>query len=333
MAIGPTLPPISFQQWADVEYNGNLTDTWRNLYEQGMREFDVVARVESKPQHTGLVDELQGIQGISKPEINWDLMELPQRSPVKGYKTTIRQVQYRSQLTAEETLYTTGRHMEVWDNLADLADSVKAIKDVTAVNIINNGTTGGHDYDIIEYGQTTGNALYSTTQYYEDGSGTFSNYLNTGGLPPTLPVVYRVISEYLRRLKDNVGAFINPGNEFVIWTPTLTPSFGMSADEVVNSIDRPDTANRATNVLTQGRSAVMLSHRQLSYLTSTTKWYMSVPTTNRAYPLIMKESIPSEITPLTPIGATNPHVMKQTTRTRFGLGFKASYRLMVAIGT
>lgn len=327
-----SIPPISFQQWADFAYNGNLTDTWRNLYEAGQREYDVVARVESKGANTGLVDELQGVQGISKPEINWDFQELPQRSPVKGYKTTIRQVQYRSQLTAEETLYRTGRHMEIWDNLADLSDSIKAVKDVAAVNIINNGTTGSHDYDIVEYGDTTGTALYSTTQKYEDGSGTFSNYLNSG-LPPTPDVIYRFISEYFRRLKDNVGAFINPGNEFVIWTPTLTPSFGMSADEVVNSMDRPDTANRAVNVLTQGRSAVRLSHRQLSYLTSTTKWYMNVPTTHRAYPLLMKESIPNEITPLAPIGATNPHVMKQTARTGFGLGFRASYRLMGAIGT
>lgn len=332
MAIGPTNPPLSFQQWADFVYNGNLTDTWRNLYMQGSREYDVVAKVESKPENTGLVDELQGVQGIAKPEVNWDLEDLPQRSVVKGYKTVIRQVQYRSQLTAEETLYTTGKHMEIWDNLADLADSIKAIKDVTAVNIINNGTTGGHDYDILEYGQSTASALYSTTQYYEDGSGTFSNYLNSG-LSPTPDVVYRFISEYFRRLKDNVGAFINPGNEFIIWTPTLTPSFGMAADELVNSIDRPDTANRAINVLTQGRSAVRLSHRQLSYLTSTTKWYMSVPTNHRAYPLLMKESIPQEITPLAPVGPTNPHVMKQTTRTRFGLGFRASYRLMGAIGT
>ncbi len=329
--MAATIPPLSFQEWADFAYNGNLTDTWRNLYMQGNREYDVVTKLETKPQHTGLVDELQGVQGIAKPELNWDLQALPQRSPVKGFKTTIRQVQYRSQLTAEETLYTTGRHMEIWDNLADLADSIKAVKDLNAVNIINNGTTAGQSYGIVEVPGATAAALYSTTHTYEDGSGTWSNYLNSG-LSPTPDVIYRVISEYLRRLKDNVGAFINPGNEFIIWTPTLTPSFGMSADEVVNSMDRPDTANRATNVLTQGRSAVNLSHRQLSYLTSTTKWYMNVPTSHRAYPLLMKESIPQEITPLRTNEADNPHVMKQTTRTRFGLGFRNSYRLMVAIG-
>ena len=331
---GPTIAPLSFQQWASFVYNGNLTDTWRNLFNQGSREYMDVCKIETKPNNTGLVDELQGVQGITQPSINWDLEALPQRSPIIGNKSTIRQVQYRSQLTAEQTLWETQRHMEVYDNLADLADSIKTVKNISAVDIINNGTTGSHDYDIVEYGQTSGSALYSTTQYYENGNGTFSNYLNTGGLSPTPDVVYRVISEYLRRLKDNTGiAFIDLGNEFVIWTPTLTSSYGLNADELVNSQDRPDTANRATNVLTRGRSSVNLSHRQLSYLTSTTKWYMSIPTTHRAYPLIMRESIPQEITPLQPIGPDNPHVMKQTTRTRFGLGFRNSYRGMVAIGT
>jgi len=334
MAAGPTLPPISFQQWAEFVYNGNLTDTWRNLYNQGNKEYEFFAKIETKANNTGLVDELQGVQGITQPSINWDLEELPQRSPILGYKTTIRQVQYRSQLTAEQTLWETQRHMEVYDNLADLADSIKTVKNIQTANIINNGTTGGHDYDILEYGQSTASALFSTTQYYENGNGTFSNYLNTGGLSPTPDVVYRVISEYLRRLKDNTGvAFIDLGNEFQIITPTLTSSFGLCADELVNSQDRPDTANRAVNVLTRGRSSVNLTHKQSSYLTSTTKWYMSIPTSHRAYPLIMRESIPQEISPLQPIGATNPHVMKQTARTRFGLGFRNSYRGMVAVGT
>lgn len=327
----PSTPPISFQDWAQYAYNGNLTETWRNFYMQGQREYDVVAAVESKPQHTGLVDELQGIQGIPKPEVNWDLNPLPQRSPVQGYKTVIRQVQYRSQLTMEETLYTTGRHLEMFDNLADLNDSIKAVKDINVVNIINNGTTGSQAYGIVE-SDGTNRALFSTTHYYEDGSGTWSNYLNSG-IPPTPDTVYRVISEYLRRLKDNVGVYISWGNEFVIWTPTATPSFGMAADEIVNSMDRPDTANRAVNVLTQGRSAVRLTHRQLNYLTSTTKWYMGISPSNRAYPIRMRESISSEITPLQPMGPQNPHVMLQTARTRFGAGFRNSYRGLVAVGT
>jgi len=327
-----TQAPLSFQEWASYIYNGNLTETWREFYERGMREYDAVCKVETKPNNTGLVDEMQGVQGISKPEQNWDLQDLPQRSPVKGFKTVIRQIQYRSQLTMEETLYTTGKHLEVYDNLADLADSIKAVKDINAVNIINNGTTSGQTYGIVEVDGATAKELYSTTHTYEDGSGTWSNYLNSG-VPPTPDVVYRVVSEFLKRIKDNVGAFISWGNEFQITTPTVTPSFGLAADEIVNSMDRPDTANRAINVLTQGRSALRLSHRQLNYLTSTTKWYFGIPVSHRAYPLRMRESIGQEITPLSPIGADNPHVMKQTTRTRFGLGFRNSYRGMVAIGT
>ncbi len=326
-----TQPPLTFDQWADIIYNGNLQPLAREFYMRGAREYDVVCKVETKANRTGLVDEHQGIQGISKPAPNWDLQELPQRSPVKGNKTVIRQQQYRSQLTLDRTTFETCKHDELFDNLGDLMDSIKAVKDVNAVNIINNGTTGSQTYGITE-ADGTNRALFSTTHQYEDLSGTFSNYLNSG-VPPTPDVIYRVWSEFLMRLKDNVGAFISWGREATIWTPTLTPSFGLAADEVVNSQTRPDTANRAVNVLTQGRNALMLTHRQLNYLTSTTKWYMGIPTSNPAFPLRMRERISAEVTPLDSIGATNPHVKKQTATTCFGLGFVNSYRGIVAIGT
>lgn len=326
-----TQPPLSFDQWADIIYNGNLQPLARQFYMRGEREYDVVSMVETKPNNTGLVDEFQGIQGISKPEANWDLQDLPQRSPVKGNKTVIRQQQYRSQLTLDRTTFETCKHDELFDNLGDLMDSIKAVKDVNAVAIINNGTSGSQSYGIVE-ADGTNRALFSTAHVYEDMSGTFSNYLNSG-VPPTADNVYRVWAEYLMRLKDNVGAFISWGRAAVIWTPTLTPSFGLAADELVNSQTRPDTANRATNVLTQGRNALQLSHRQLNYLTSTTKWYMSVPTSNPAYPLRMRQRIDAEVTPLEGIGATNPHVKKQTATTCFGMGFRNSYRGIVAIGT
>lgn len=319
---------MTFQQWADIIYNGNLTEVVRNLYNRGQREFDIVAKVRPKSNGTGFVDEFQSVQGIARPEENYDLQPLPQRSPVKGYKTTIRQKSYRGQLTIEETAFRTGKHEEVFQNLGDLVDSVKFLKDVTMVNFINSGTTAGLSTNIVE-GDGTARAFFATDHVYEDGSGTWSNLLGTA-LPPTPDVVYRVKNEFLGRLKDNVGSFISWPNEFVIWTPTATPSYGLAADEVVMSLDRPDTANRATNVV---RQSFRLTHRQLNNLTSTTKWYFGVPTSDRAYPLLMVTLLDQEITPLEKLGPQNPHAMVQTARTQFGGGFRGSYRGVVCIGT
>lgn len=319
---------MTFQQWASVIYNGNLNEVVRNLYNRGQREYEFVAKVKPKSAGTGLTDEFQPVQGIAKPEENYDLQPLPQRSPVIGYKTVVRQKSYRGQITLEETAWRTGKYKEPFDNLADLMDSIKFLKDQTMVNFINNGTTDSLSTNIVE-ADGTARALFSTGHVYEDGSGTWSNLLSLG-VPPTPDIVYRVANEYLGRLKDNVGSFISWPNEFQIITPSATPSFGLAADEVVMSLDRPDTANRATNVV---RQSMRLSHRRLNNLTSTTKWYFSVPTSDRAYPLLMLELESSSITPLEPIGPSNPHAWVQTARTQFGGGFRGSYRGMVAVGT
>jgi hypothetical protein len=319
---------MTFQEWADIAYNGNLTEVVRSILDRGQSEFDVVSKVRPKMNNTGFSDEFQSVQGIAKPEENYDLQPLPQRSPVKGYKTVVRQKSYRGQLTIEETAWRTGKHDEIFDNLEDLVDSGVSLKSLTMVNFINNGTTAGLSTNIVE-GDGTARALFATDHQYEDGSGTFSNLLGTA-LPPTPDVVYRVVNEFLGRIKDNVGAFISWPQEFVIWTPTATPAYGLAADEVVMSLDRPDTSNRATNVV---RQSMRLTHRKLNYLTSTTKWYLAIPTSHRAYPLLMVSLIDQEITPLEKLGPQNPHAMVQTLRTQFGGGFRGSYRGLVAVGT
>lgn len=326
--MASTTSPMTFQEWASIIYNGNLTEVVRSIHDRGDKEFEIVAKVRTKANNTGMTDEFASVQGISKPSENYDLEPLPQRSPIQGYKTTIRQKSYRGQLTVEETAYRTGKHMEAFDNLEDLIDAGSALKSQTVVGFINTGTTAGLSTNITE-SDGTARALFATDHQYEDGSASFSNYLNSL-LPPTPDVVYRVANEYLGRLKDNVGSYINLGKEFVIWTPKATPAYGLAADEVVMSLDRPDTTNRATNVV---RQSFRLTHRSLNYLTSTTKWYMSLPTTHRAYPLLMLELLSQEITPLEKLGPQNPHAWVQTYRTQFGAGFRGSYRGMVAVGT
>lgn len=305
--------------------NRNLTDGLaRNIYDRAEKEYPTVAKFETTSRY---VDEFQAIQGLALPQRNRDQENPPQVSPVKGYKTTIRQVNYRSQLTVEDTLMRSADYPSVYDNMEDMVTSNASLKDQVAVDFFNNGFTDGLSTNIVEY-DGTARAPFSTGHYYENGSGTFSNYLNTG-VPPTPEVVYQMINQYIRRLKDYAGNFISWPKEFTIVTPTLNTGFGLAADEIVQSVDRPDTANRATNVLKNFR----LNHVSLNYLTSSTKWFILVPTGHRAYPLRMRVMIDNEVTPLEKKGPTNPHVYLSTLRTIFGVGWKYSYRGITAIGS
>lgn len=316
-------PPLTVEGFA-LGYNRNLTEVVRNQYTGAMREFDQLAKVESTSR---LFDEYQSIQGLPRPSLNRDLQPLPQIAPITGPKTVIRVSSFRAQLTVEETLIRTADHRQIFDNLTDMVDSVKTLKDAFMANFFNNGFTNGLATNITEQ-DGTARAPFSTGHYYEDGRGTWSNYYNVL-VPPNPETVFTIIEQYLRRLQDYTGNYIGWENEFTIVTPTLVPSWGLAAEELVQSMDRPDTTNRATNVVNKN---FKLRHISLNNLTSTTKWFIIVSSSHRAYPLVMRQLLDLEITPLEKIGPLNPHCLVQTERTQFGGGWRGSYRGIVAIG-
>lgn len=327
----PISPPLTLESWAPI-LNRNLTDITRNVYDHAEPEADFLAKRETTNRW---FDQFQNIQGIGRPTLNRDLEPLPQVVPVTGYASVIRQASYRSQLTVEETMFRVAENKQIFDNVEDMMYSVISMKDALTANFFNNGFTNGTAGNIVEF-DGTARAFFSTGHYYESGNGTWSNYYNVL-VPPNPETVYLVIQQYLGTLKDNVGNFINWNPEFTIITPKSRPDWGLAADEIVASNDRPDTANRAVNVLNSANPrasmSVKLRHRSLNNLTSTTKWFIAVSTTNRAFPLRLRELLPYEVTPLEKIGPINPHAWVMTNRTQFGLGFVNSYRGVVAIGT
>lgn len=313
--------PLVVEAYTEA-YNRNLQSMQRYIFNDPAREFDKISKVESTDR---LTNERQAIQSVGLPVANRDLEALPEVAPVKGYKTTIRITSYRSAVFVEETMMRTAVFKEPLDNARDMMRSTNTLKDITAANFFNNGTTAGLGTNITE-ADGTARAAFATDHYYENGSSTFSNYYNVG-VPPTPEVVYLIINSYLRRLKD-FGAtnFVSYGNQFTIVTPTLNPNYGLAADELIQSVDRPDTANRATNVLKN----VRLNHVALNQLTSSTAWYMIIPTSDASFPLRTLEMIPYEISPLAPISG-NPDAFFTRNRTQFGVGWDKTYRGIVRI--
>lgn len=318
-----TTSPLVLEQFAEG-INRNLDTIDRYLFDFSMPEYPVIS-AETPYKHW--VQEFQMIQGLSRPQVNRDLEPPPQVSPVKGPKTVIRQVSYRSQLIVEETAVRVSDHQAIYDNVEDLITSMKTLKDVNGVNFFNNGFTDGLATNITEV-DGTARAPFSTAHVYESGGPTWSNFVNVA-VPPSIDVVYQVIFQYLKRLQDFNGNYITWDLNFTIVTPTANPAFGVAAEEIIRSDTRPDSANRATNIL----KGITLRHMPINQLTSTTKWFIVVSTANRIFPLRLIQAIASEITPLEKNLSGNPHAMSMTSRTQFAFGWRHSYRGIVAIGT
>lgn len=305
-------------------YNLNLLSLERNIFNDPEREWTDLARSDTTQK---LTNEMQGVQGLAFPSQVQDLNPLPQVSPVTGYKSVIRTANYRSQVTVEKTAIETMHFRAPLDNARDMMRSCNSLKDKVVSDLYNNGYTDGLTQNIVEL-DGTARRFFSTAHQYENGAGTWSNLFGSG-VPPTPEVVWTVINSYFKRLQDYAKvSFVPWGMEFLIITPTLTPAFGMAADEIVKSVDRPDTANRATNVLTSFR----LRHRSMNWLTSTTKWYILAPPNGQKFPVSMMERIPYETDPLAAIGPANPRAFVASCTTSFGAGFVRDYRGAVSIG-
>jgi len=306
-------------------YNQNLLSLERNIFLDPEREWIDLARQDTTQK---LTNEMQGIQGLAFPSQVQDLNPLPQVSPVTGYKSVIRTANYRSQVTVEKTAIETMYFRAPLDNARDMMRSVNSLKDKVVADIYNNGYTDGLTQNIVEL-DGTARRFFSTVHQYENGAGTWSN-LYAVGVPPTPEVVWLIINSYFKRLQDYAKvSFVPWGMEFLIITPTLTPSFGMAADEIVKSQDKPNTADRATNVLTSFK----LRHRSLNWLTSSTKWYILAPPNGQKFPVSMLERIPYEVDPLAPAGPVNPRAYYTSCTTSFGVGFVRDYRGAVSIGS
>lgn len=305
-------------------FNRNLLPMQRNIFNAADSEHRLITRVEATNRQT---NEFQTIQGLQMPARARDTEPIPQQAPVTGYKSTIYIVGYRCAVTVEKSMIETEVFDAPIDNAQDMMLSAVALKDLSAANIYNQGFTNGLSQNITE-ADSVARAFFSTGHYYENGSGTFSNWYAVS-TPPTPETVYLIINQYLRRLKDYANTrFVSYGKNFTIVTPTLNPAYGMAADEIVQSVDRPDTANRATNVL----KSVQLSHISLNWLTSSTKWFIIVPPSTLSFPVRFLNQVDYEVDPLGPMGKINPRAYMTSCTTRFGVGFDKQYRGCVAAG-
>lgn len=328
----PVTPPFTLEAFS-FSLNRNLSNVTRNQYQMAPAEADLFAKRESTDRW---FDQIQNVQGIGRPVQNRDLEPIPQRTPVTGYQTVIKQTTWRMQLTVEETLTRVSPWADkIMDNMQDCMVSVQSLKDSQVINFYNNGFTNGTAGNISEY-DGVARAFFSTGHLYESGNGTWSNYYNVL-VGPNPETVFLIIQQYLGTLTDNIGNPIMWQPEFTIITPKSRPDWGLAADEIVSSQDRPDTANRAVNVLNSSNpntsTSFRLKHRSSFYLTSTTKWFIVVSFTNGTFPLRLKELEAYSVTPLQNAAPINPHAWMSTVRTQFAPGFQDSYRGAVAIGT
>lgn len=305
-----------------AEMDRNWSEYTRTRYEQAPEEFSQIAQVSSTER---FFDKMGGVQGISGPVENRDSQAIPFFSPVSNYTTFILQKFYRGGYSVTRDLLEMGQYNVAIDNLDDMLRSEKTLRDVTTVNVLNNGLAV-QGYEPTEKDGTR-RSLFSTAHVREDGGATISNYYNVL-VPPNLDTIYEIGMNYLNRLTDNVGNFIGGYGELTIVTPTSNPAYVKAADVIVASMEDPSTANRSVNT---ARTKFKLKHISLNQLTNPNYWYLRVDVSTPSYPIRLKNYKAAETTPLQMM-ANNPDAMFSRMRSVFGVGLGPTFRGLVAVG-
>lgn len=320
---GPTSAPMTLEEWA-ITLNRNITDFFRYIYEPAAAEYPKLAKELSTSMWYQL---FAGAQGIAKPIPNRDLNPIPLRSPVRSNTSKSTQVEYRSGIVVERLMFEAPMpgNTAPMDNMRDFIESEKTLRDQVVANVYNNGFSV-QDYDFTEFGGSQV-ALFSTAHNYEDGNGTYSNYLNMA-VPPNLASLYQIMAT-MRRYTDNVGNYINMMTRFTMLIPSLKPDWWQAAAQICLSPDNPETADRAVNTLNKDFN---IGYEVINNFTSDSKWFVRTEIGQRYFPILMPVFYPPNMSPLQQINGLNVDAWGARLRSIFSVALFGSARGVFAVG-
>lgn len=262
------------------------------------------------------------IGGLGMPVANRDLEAIPMATPPKGPVSIFTPVNYRLGYQIERQTV----EQEEWGLLASRPRSMLygagVLMDLTAANILNNGFTS-QSYD---FAAPFNQSLFSTTNYLENGNGTWANQI-ASTLPITVETVFQAIASLLYQLVDSAGLPIAYSGSFNLYVPTVNPTLWQQAVEVAKSTMNPNTGDEKINALTQ---QFRINPVPLRYLTNPDHWFIGWEPSATNYGLLMLVNLQPDITPLAQFG-NNPDAWYSRLRTRFVAGYE-NKRGIAAVG-
>ena len=287
----------------------NFQQIKEEMYEQLPKEFPAYMREETTDRP---FEKRSYVGSLGVPVKNRDHQPLPFDTFPKGYPSIFVPVTYRLGYMIDRQSI----EDEQWGILASrpqglLRGSV-VIKDMTASDILNNGTSA-QSYDI------GGTPLFSTAQVREDNGGNWSNRIAVDQ-PITVETLFNAITQLLTLLTDSRGLPITYTGAINLFVPQINAELWEQALVVVNSTMDPNTTdNRINAVIKQFRINVV----PLRYLTNPNMWFIAWDKSAPNYGLVLFERVAPTVRPLKPFG-DNDDVYYASLRMRFTCGYENS---------
>ncbi|MDR7534550.1 MAG: Mu-like prophage major head subunit gpT family protein [Armatimonadota bacterium] len=206
-------------------------------------------------------EEVLGLVGFGYLPKEGELETVTLQDALEGFKTRFTHVKYGLGYQISQELIDDDMYGQIREFPAALARSARATMEKISADVFNNGFS-------TSFTGADGKPLFATDHPLKRG-GTGSNRAATAADLSFSALRQGAID--LRKITDDAGIPIGGSTEITLLVP---PDVEFDAAEIIKSVERPDTANRAVNALRQQRRWDLIVW---DYLTDTDAWFLLYP--------------------------------------------------------
>lgn len=196
--------------------------------------------------------------------------------PLQGFDKTLTPLQYSLGFKVSKIAFDDDKVGPLKNLASGLGDSYTESRNIITADILNNGFSGS-------FTGADGVALYSASHVRENGA-TFSN-IPSAAADFTI-TSFRTAMVDFRNFRDGRGKRLN----LVPKTIACPPNNWHDIAEVLMSSERPDTAQRATNVTNKFFGGSSFDIVMCDYLTDTDSWYLFSDKENHGLKFLEREA-------------------------------------------
>lgn len=185
-------------------------------------------------------EELLSMVGFGKSPVEGELETVTLQDPMEGYKARFTHLKYGLGYQISQELVDDDMYNQIKEFPSALARSSRATMEAVAADVFNLGFSGG-------VALPDGQQLFSASHVIKRG-GTFRNRPATDADLSFTSLRQGLID--LRKIHDDADLPYMGSEEITLLVP---PEDEFNAAEIIKSVDRPDTANRAVSALQKQR--------------------------------------------------------------------------------
>jgi len=252
-----------------------LKEVFNTSYKELPSVYDSIFNVLTSDKN---YEEMLGMVGFGYLAQTGELETTTLQDAIEGFKSRFTHLKYALGYQLSQELIDDDMYGMVREFPSALARSARATMEKISSDIFNLGFSGGAALP-------DGKQLFATDHVVKRG-GTFSNKAATSVDIGVSSLRQGVID--LRKVVDDSGLPIAGSQEIIL---LVAPEMEFDAAEIIKSVERPDTANRAINALAQQRRWTL---KVWDYLTDPDAFFLGYPKAQHKLICFIRKQISQE---------------------------------------